>query len=182
MPNRFSHAIVLSDLASRGLINFPSPSDQPPFADDSTLHIEPRARSGKIREASVPTSPPKRPLPPTPEEVSDTETIRSKPSSRQATPSVITEIYAPESALVPPSTPTISNRPPETASHGAVSVDEEVVKLPPGSDSLSSSLHEVTPTPTTMVSPVKRSTPFTGSEQVNSEVSAGIDVMLECVH
>lgn len=98
MPNKYSHALVLSHYESRGLISFPHrnpPDIAEPFDSEPTLHP-----SFNVHQVSVPSSPPRAPLPPLPpthrEETHREDSITSSPSSHRATPSIITEIYAPE--------------------------------------------------------------------------------------
>jgi hypothetical protein len=92
MPNKYSHAWVLSHYESRGLISFPhrTQSDTPdPFDSDPTLHP-----SFPVRQGTVPSSPPRAPLPPLPPTHRQGSITPS--SFHRATPSIITEIYAPE--------------------------------------------------------------------------------------
>lgn len=92
MPNKYSHALVLSNYESRGLIKFPH---SPPSSYVAPLPVEARLRVGSRSQtpvtdgrALVDQSRSITPLEPT-------AAIES-PQTHRPTPSIITEIYAPE--------------------------------------------------------------------------------------
>lgn len=102
MPNKYSHAQVVSHYESRGLISFPHRSTPRP-ANTEPSHSERKARPS-ASAVKGPSSPPRTPLPPLPlpspcpPTAHDGESVTS--SSHRPTPSVITEIYAPEQPSV----------------------------------------------------------------------------------
>ena len=111
MPHKYSHALVLSHYESRGLISFPHSHPHrhrhrhrhTPQTPQSPPHVEPDNSEGKPHRlpptAEIPSSPPRTPLPPLPPllplTTGDEDLVLS---SHRSTPSIITEIYAPESS------------------------------------------------------------------------------------
>lgn len=99
MPNKYSHALVLSHYESRGLISFPH-RHKPRPTNTEPSHFERKKKSHPSTSAAkVPSSPPRTPLPPLPPSpcLPTTQDEDSVPStSHRSTPSIVTEIYAPE--------------------------------------------------------------------------------------
>lgn len=109
MPNKYSHALVLSHYESRGLISFPHRHKPRPSANAEPLHSEPnRHQSPTI---SLPSSPPRTPLPPLPPLPSTAKDGDARPSSHRSTPSTITEIYAPQPSAAPLHPSTLPSKP-----------------------------------------------------------------------
>ncbi len=166
MPNKYSHALVLSHYESRGLISFPSRYQPQPVIDEAldpepTLHLH----SSHLGRPSSPPRTPLPPLPPLPPITHHDEEAPSSPSSHRSTPSTITEIYAPKPLTVPlpPTLPRVRLEP-----------QEDARRSPPPTtrNSLTSEASSaVNVTPRTSVSSVKASPRIgdnTGDSQVGS--------------
>lgn len=182
MPNKYSHALVLSHYESRGLISFPDrPKPRPTNTEPS--HSERKRKKKKkahpsSRAAGVPSSPPGTPLPPLPPSpcpptTRDEDVVPS--SSHRSTPSIVTEIYAPDEPSVP------SKNPPTLQS----SLEPEDAQISPvtttGNSLTSETSYSLEATPRTSVSSVRESTSQGGDETGNDKVR-GFILSVPCSH
>lgn len=137
MPNKYSHALVLSHFQSRGLIKFPQAPPSPyvaPLPVESRLRIKPKSQQPATDDLF-----PADESSPTP--VEPAVTVKPAPSHR-STPSIVTEIYAPERTSTPPQDPPRPNSPSSSLSSlSTLNLDSEF------DDGFSSETHSLT-TPT----------------------------------
>lgn len=137
MPNKYSHALVLSHYQSRGLIKFPQTPPSPyvaPLPVESRLRVKPKSQEPATD--GPPSVDESRPTP-----VEPAVTVKPAPLHRP-TPSIVTEIYAPERTSTPPQDPPRPNSPTSSLSSlSTLNLDSEF------DDELSSGSHSLT-TPT----------------------------------
>ena len=175
MPNKYSHALVLSHYESCGLISFPD-RDKPRPTNTEPSHSERKKKKKKEEEAHpsssaarVPSSPPLTPLPPLPPSPCPPSSHHgdSVPSSSlRSTPSIITEIYAPDQ-------PSLASQNPVPLQSGLEPEGPQISPVTTKGNSLTSETsYPADATPRTSVSSVRESTGKgvieTGNDKVGS--------------
>lgn len=121
MPNKYSHALVLSHYQSRGLIKFPHSPPSPyvaPLPVESRLCVKPRSQT--------PATDGRPPIDHTRSTTPQEPAVTVQPiTTHRPTPSIITEIYAPERKASPNPHQSISPDPSLT-SLSIVNLDTEL--------------------------------------------------------
>lgn len=180
MPNKYSHALVLSHYEACGLISFPD-RDKPRPTNPEPSHSERKTKTKKKAHPSssaarVPSSPPRTPLPPLPPSPcpSTAHGGHSVPSSsHRSTPSIITEIYAPDQ-------PSLASQHPVTLQSGLEPEGPQISPVTTKGNSLTSETsYPADATPRTSISSVRESTGKKGDGAGNDKVG-GFTFFVPC--
>lgn len=185
MPNKYSHALVLSHYESRGLISFPD-RHKPRPTNTEPSHSEREKKEKKEEKkkvhpssfaARVPSTPLRAPLPPAPPSpcpptTRDEDAVPS--SSHRSTPSIVTEIYVPDQPSEPQDPVPLRSR-----------LELEEAQVSPvtteGNSLTSETSYPPEATPRTSVSSVRESTGQRGDETGNDKVG-GFTLSVPCSH
>lgn len=162
MPNKYSHALVLSHYQSRGLIKFPQSPPSPyvaPLPVESRLRVKPRSQT-PATDGRAPMDQARSSTPPEP-------AVTVEPATtHQPTPSIITEIYAPERKASPNPRQSVSPDPSLT-SLSIVNLDTEL------EDDVSCGHNSLTTSTSARSSSMIRSTPRSSVSTVAESPTLG---------